>query len=111
MKLLDESSYLGGYGFGYIEYYFSHLQTSIIGLGKGVGMVFNSFLDVWVSAGLIGLFFHLFMYVLSFSKEHFLCIVVPMTLFVYNNFNPFIGYEYHFVFLGLSYGLKRYKLT
>jgi len=109
VNLLQESNWLGGYGFGYVEYYFTNLPIKILGLGKDVGMIFNGYLDVWVSAGLIGLFFHLGLLYISFSKKYFLTMIVPITLFIYSNFNPFLGDEFNYIFLGISYGIaKRY---
>jgi len=112
MKLLSESNWLGGYGFGFIEYYFSHLNTDVIGLGKGVGMLFNSYLDLWISVSLFGLLFHLMLLYMSFSKEYLLTMVVPITLFIYNNFNPFVGNEYYYICLGIVYGVtQKYVLN
>jgi hypothetical protein len=107
IKLLKESDWLGGYGFGFVEYYFSHLNTTIIGLGKGVGMIFNSYLDLWISVSFIGVFFHLGLLYMSFSKEYFLTMILPLTLLIYNNFNPFIADEYYYILLGLVYGFTQ----
>jgi hypothetical protein len=107
IKLLKESNWLGGYGFGFVEYYFSHLNTTIIGLGKGVGMIFNSYLDLWISVSLAGVFFHFGLLYMSFSKEYFLTMVIPITLFIYNSFNPFIADEYYYIILGIVYGFTQ----
>jgi len=107
IKLLDESSWLGGYGFGFVEYYFSHLNITIIGLGKGVGMIFNSYLDLWISVTFVGVLFHLGLLYMSFSKEYFLTMILPITLLIYNNFNPFIADEYYYILLGLIYGFTQ----
>jgi len=42
MDLLKDSSWMGCYGFGFVEYYFSHLPVTIIGLGEKVGMLFHT---------------------------------------------------------------------
>ena len=44
---------------------------------------------------------------MSFSKEYFLTMVLPITLLIYNSFNPFIADEYHYILLGLIYGFTQ----
>ncbi len=103
--LIEKSNFFGGYGFGFVEDFFSHYPTTIIGLGQHVSMIFNSYLDIWLSASIFGLIFHLLLLYISFSSRYFLTIVLPVVLFAFANFNPIIGDENYYIFLGLSYGL------
>jgi len=41
LDLLEESSWLGGYGWGFVEVYFNTRNVDVIGLGGDVGMIFN----------------------------------------------------------------------
>ncbi len=105
LKLLEDSSWLGGYGFGFVEYYFSTMPFEIMGLGEGSGMVFNSYLDIWLSASLLGLIFHILILIFSISGRYYFTLVLPLLYFIFANFNPAIGDEYYYLFLGLSYGI------
>ncbi len=112
MDLLSHSNWIGGYGFGFIEYFFQNYSDKVLGLGEGVGMLFNSYLDSWISASIFGLLFHLTLLYLSFSHKKYFTIVIPIYFFVFANFNPATGSEYYYIFLGLSYvfvGLSNYK--
>jgi hypothetical protein len=55
LKLLSDNWL--GYGFGFVEAYFSQLWFSIKGLGLGVNSVFSSPLDLLLIAGIPGLIF------------------------------------------------------
>lgn len=55
MKLLSDNWL--GYGFGFVEAYFSNLWFSIRGLGLGTNSVFSSPLDLMLIAGIPGLIF------------------------------------------------------
>lgn len=55
VKLLSDNWL--GYGFGFVEAYFSHLWFPIMGLGMGVNSVFSSPLDFLLIAGIPGLIF------------------------------------------------------
>ncbi len=105
MQLLKESNWLGGYGFGFVEYYFSTMPITIMGLGEGSGMVFNSYLDIWLSVSFIGLLFHLILLGISIKTQYFFTLALPLFCFIFANFNPAIGDEYYYLLLGLSYGI------
>ncbi len=104
MELLRQTNWIGGYGFGFVESYFRHYSGEILGLGEGVGMLFNSYLDSWVSASIFGLMFHLTLLYISFGLRQYFTMVIPIYFFVFANFNPATGSEYYYLFLGLSYG-------
>jgi hypothetical protein len=44
-----------GYGFGFVESYFSRLSFDVMGLGQGVNSLFLAPLDLWIIAGPAGL--------------------------------------------------------
>ena len=52
MDLLRNSDWLGAYGFGFIEQYFETYTDYIIGLGTNTGMIFNSYIDMWIAVGI-----------------------------------------------------------
>ncbi|PLY07643.1 MAG: hypothetical protein C0625_05560 [Arcobacter sp.] len=110
INLLQNSNWIGGYGFGFIEQYFEVYTDEIIGLGGGSGMIFNSYLDIWISVSLIGLFFHILLLRISFSTSHLFTMIIPFYWFIAANTNPAIGSDYYYLFLGLSYGfIIKYK--
>ena len=104
IELLKRSDWLGGYGFGFIQQYFSVYTDEIIGLDSNSGMIFNSYLDVWISVGIIGLIYHFLLLKFSFSRSHLITLVIPIYWFISANTNPTIGDEYYYLFLGISYG-------
>ena len=104
INLLQNSNWLGGYGLGFIQQYFAVYTDEIIGLDENSGMIFNSYLDVWISVGILGLCFHLLILSFSFSRTHLLTLVLPIYWFIAANTNPTIGDEYYYLFLGISYG-------
>ncbi len=110
LELLRESSWFGGYGFGFVESYFSSYGDEILGLGEGSGMIFNSYLDIWLSASIFGLIFHLTILYISFSSRYLFTMIVPLYLFIYANTNPAIGNEFYYLFLGLCYEINRTRL-
>jgi hypothetical protein len=103
--LLAQTHWIGGYGFGFVEAYFTLFPQGVIGLGEGTGMIFNSYLDVWLSVSILGLIFHLIIVYLSSSSRYYATMVIPMFFFIYANFNPAIGDEYYYIFMGMSYGV------
>ncbi len=107
IDLLSKSNWLGGYGWGFIEAYFSTHSLDIIGLGEGISMIFNSYLNEWISVGILGLLFHLTLVVLAFSNKYLFTTVVPLYLFIEANFHPVVGAEDYYIYLGLSYGFKK----
>ncbi|NPA54715.1 MAG: hypothetical protein GXO21_08645, partial [Aquificae bacterium] len=52
VELLEKSNWIGGYGYGFVEAYFSKARDEILGLGEGVSMIFNSYLDAWLSGSI-----------------------------------------------------------
>ena len=105
MDLLGRTHWIGGYGFGFVEAYFTLFPQGVIGLGPGSGMIFNSYLDIWLSVTILGLIFHLLLLWFSSSSRYYVTMAIPILLFVYANFNPSIGDEYYYLFLGMSYGI------
>ena len=105
IRLIENSDWFGGYGFGFIQQYFSVYTDEIIGLDKNSGMIFNSYLDVWISVGILGVLFHFLLLKFAFSRTHLLTMILPIYWFIAANTNPTIGDEYYYLFLGISYGL------
>ncbi len=108
VKLLEKSNWIGGYGFGFVEAYFSKARNEIVGLGEGVSMIFNSYLDAWLSGSILNLLFQLSILILSFSTKYLLSFFIPIFLFIGANLNPLYGDEYYYLFLGISYGIKKF---
>ena len=104
VNLLSNSDWLGGYGFGFIQQYFSVYTDEIIGLNEDSGMLFNSYLDVWISVGIFGVLFHFLLLNFAFSRTHLLTMILPLYWFIAANTNPTIGDEFYYWFLGISYG-------
>jgi len=107
MDLLKDSYMLGGYGFGFVEAYFTLKPQEILGLGEGSGMVFNSYLDIWLSVSIFGLIFHLGLIYISSDSRYFITLVLPLYCFIFANFNPAIGDEFYYLFLGVSFGIAK----
>lgn len=107
MELLKDSYMLGGYGFGFVEAYFTLKPQDILGLGEGSGMVFNSYLDIWLSVSIFGLIFHLGLIYISSDSRYFITLVLPLYCFIFANFNPAIGDEFYYLFLGVSFGIAK----
>jgi hypothetical protein len=107
IDLLKQSYFFGGYGFGFIEAYFTLIPQDVLGLGEGSAMIFNSYLDIWISASIFGLIFHLGLVYISTNNRYFVTIVIPLFYFIFANFNPAIGDESYYLFLGLSFGIAK----
>jgi len=105
ITLLQNSDWLGSYGFGFIQQYFSVYTDEIIGLDADSSMIFNSYLDVWISVGLIGLLYHIILLKMSFSISHLFTLIIPVYWFIFSNTNPTMGVEEYYLFLGIAYGL------
>jgi len=105
MSMLKDTYFFGGYGFGFVEAYFTLVPQGVIGLGKGSAMIFNSYLDIWLSASIFGLIFHLGLVYISVNNRYLVTIVIPLFYFIFANFNPAIGDESYYLFLGLSFGI------
>lgn len=109
IQLLKDSSWLGMYGFGFVEYYFESLFVNIIGVGEGSGSIFNSYLDIWISVGLMGLLYHILLLKFSFSTKYITTMILPVYIFVMSSFNPLAGSESYYLFLGILYSIARGK--
>jgi hypothetical protein len=107
MGMLKDTNYFGGYGFGFVESYFSTYDMDVIGLGKGSGMLFNSYLDIWLSASIFGLIFHILLIAISMSTKNYLSLSLPIFCAVFGNFNPATGILFYYFLLGLSYSVAR----
>ncbi len=105
LDLLSNSNWLGGYGFGFIQSYFTTFHDKIIGLGSGTNMLFNSYIDVWISAGILGLIYHILLLIISFNPKYYFTTIIPLYLFISANISPYIGSEYYWLFLGISFGI------
>jgi|GEM_PF-2694861 len=105
IALLKNSDWLGNYGFGFIQQYFSVYTDDIIGLDADSSMLFNSYLDIWISVGILGLIYHLILLKISFSSTHLFTLIMPLYWFIFSNTNPAMGIEEYYLFLGISYGL------
>ena len=108
VELLEKSNWIGGYGYGFVEAHFSKSRQEILGLGEGVSMVFNSYLDAWLAGSIINLVFQLSLLVISFSFKYFPTMFIPLFLFIGANLNPLYGDEYYYLFLGISFGFKKF---
>lgn len=96
-----------GKGFGFVSAYFGTHEEKIIGLGEDVGEIFNSFLDVWLAVGVLGLVFSLGLVTLCFDRHSLVAVLVVSYLFVWANLNPVGSSEYYYFFLGLCYAAAR----
>jgi len=107
LHLLEQSNWQGAYGFGFVERFFSTYTDAIVGLGGQVGMIFNSYLDVWISVGFLGVIYHLSLLWNAWDRRSLVTMALPMYWFVMLNTNPTSQSEYYFIFLGLCYGYIR----
>ncbi|MDN5870840.1 MAG: O-antigen ligase family protein [Nitrococcus sp.] len=104
LSLIADDPILGK-GFGFVEYYFSTRETDVLGLGEGSAIIFNSYLDIWVSVGILGPIYLVFLTGLSFSRYSIVSILLVTYLFVRANLNPLAQTEYYYIFLGLCFFL------
>ena len=104
LKLLSNSNWLGAYGFGYIQQYFSNYIGHIVGLGGNVGMLFNGYISVWISVGILGVIYHLSLLYFGWSLRSLVTVVLPVYWFVVVNTNPMNQNMYYFIFLGIAAG-------
>ncbi len=108
LLLLQNSNWFGGYGWGFVESYFTNHNIPIHGLGEGNNALFSSLLDAWLTVGLFGLFFQLLLLKMAFSTKHLLTILIP-TFFLIDGFiNNTYGNEFYYFYLGICYGFKKY---
>jgi O-antigen ligase len=106
IDLIAEDPWLGK-GFGFVAAYFGTHEENVIGLGEDVGNIFNSFLDVWLAVGVLGLVFSLGLVVLCFDRRSLVAVMVVSYLFVWATLNPVANSEYYYFFLSLCYAAAR----
>ena len=106
IDLIAEDPWLGK-GFGFVEAYFGTHDERVIGLGEDVGEIFNSFLDMWLAVGVLGLVFSVGLVALCFDRRSLVAVMVVSYLFVWANLNPVANSEYYYFFLGLCYAAAR----
>lgn len=92
-----------GHGFGFVEAYFGNYPSNIIGLGSGVSQLFNTYLDLWLSAGIPGVVYAFGLLLVAFSGRSLLSVLVVSYLFVFANANPVGQNEYYHLFLGMAF--------
>jgi O-antigen ligase len=100
--LITQAPWLG-HGFGFVEAYFGNFPSDIIGLGSGVAQLFNSYLDLWLSAGIPGLVYALGLLAACCSRRSLFALLVVGYLFTFANVNPVAQHEYYFLFLGMAF--------
>jgi len=105
IKLIGEN--WTGYGFGFVEGYFSQLWFTVMGLGLGTNSFFSSPLDFMVIAGFAGLAFWLVFFAGAGLSSVFLLAPVAAWSLV----NPLHQSEIVYLFVGflVSWGLERRK--
>lgn len=108
--LIREAPLLG-YGFGFVEAYFGTAAVAVIGLGSGVAQLFNAYLDLWVSAGLVGLAYALGLLAACFGPRSLVSVMTVAYLFIFANLNPVAQHEYYHLFLGLALAATRTVAT
>jgi hypothetical protein len=96
-----------GMGFGSVAGYFVPRHYGIIGVSQEMGQLFNSFLDLWMSVGVLGPLFLVVMLWASFSRHSFPAVVVAPYLLVWMMLNPVAQLEYFYFFVGVSFGYAR----
>ncbi len=106
--LISKSNFFGGYGFGFVEVYFE--GKNVLGVGKGAGSINNILLDIWLQGSIFGVIYLMTLFALSFSRRYFVTIAIPVFLFFFGLTNPIVAEEF-FLFLGMSYSLKRMDIN
>ncbi len=101
-EMIMEAPWLG-HGFGFVEAYFGNFPSDIIGLGSGVAQLFNSYLDIWLSAGMPGLIYALGLLAVGFSPRSLFSVLTIGYLFTFANVNPVAQHEYYHLFAGLAF--------
>lgn len=94
-----------GYGFGFVEAYFSQLWFSIKGLGMGANAVFSSPLDFMLIAGIPGLIF----WGVFFAGIGLRSIALLAPIAAWSLINPLHQSEIVYLFMGwlIAWGLQR----
>jgi hypothetical protein len=106
MHLLSENWL--GYGFGFVEAYFSNLWFVIMGLGMGVNSVFSAPLDLLLIAGIPGLIFWMVFFVGIGLRS--VSLLLPIA--AWSLINPLHQSEITYLFLGflVAWGLQKQSL-
>ena len=104
--LIERSNFFGGYGFGFVEAYFRHLN--VMGVGLGSGSINNIILDMWLQGSIIAVIYLLGLFYISFCNRSYFTILIPVFFFVFGITNPIISEEFY-LFLGISYSFCRYS--
>ena len=93
-----------GYGFGFVEAYFSQLWFSIQGLGKGTNSVFSSPLDLMLIAGIPGFVFWL----VFFAGVGLRAVALLVPIAAWSLTNPLHQSEIVYLFMGIlmSWGIQ-----
>ena len=89
-----------GLGFGAVEI---ATEGFGVGAGAGSGMIFNSFVDIWISVGILGFLFSLWLLVTAYGRRNFPSQIIVVYLFIFGNLNPVIQNEEYYIFLGVAY--------
>lgn len=100
-NLIAEEPWLG-LGFGAVEIA-TEGEGEGIGAGLGSGMIFNSYLDVWMSVGVLGFLYSMGLLITAYSRRSFSSQLIVVYLFIFANLNPVAQNEEYYVFLGLAY--------
>lgn len=106
VKLLSDNWL--GYGFGFVEAYFSKLWFPIMGLGMGVNSVFSSPLDLLLIAGIPGLIF----WGVFFAGIGLRSMVLLAPIAAWSLINPLHQSEIVYLFMGflVSWGMQHGEL-
>lgn len=99
LDLIAQEPWLG-LGFGAVE--ISTADTGI-GTGEGTGMIFNSYLDMWISVGILGFLYSLWILFTSYGRQSFPSQIIVVYLFIAANLNPVAQNEEYFIFLGFAW--------
>jgi hypothetical protein len=89
-----------GIGLGSVEIF---TKGAGIGTGAGSGMIFNSYVDIWISVGVLGILCSLWLVVAAYSRRSFPSQIIVVYLFIFANLNPVAQFEEYYFFLGLAY--------
>ena len=102
-ELIEENPL--GYGFGFVEGYFSRASIVPKGLGEGTNSVFSVPIDLWLIAGVAGLFFWLVIFV-GVGNGGF---VVMLPIAALSLLNPLHQSEIVYFFSGMLVSISRWS--
>ncbi len=101
-KMIKNSNFFGGYGFGSVGAHFEGLH--ILGVDKDAGEINSVLLDLWVQGSILAVIYMSGIIYMGFNKYHLVTIVVPMYFVFFGLTNPIIAEEF-FLLLGMSYSV------